>query len=103
MKKQVFIYWLPRVIAVLFIVFISLFALDVFDQSSWFLALLIHLIPSFVLVLLTLVAWRNERLGGYLFLGTSVLAAFFFHSLLMTAPTFFIGLLFLISKKIRHE
>jgi len=66
-------YWLPRVLSVLFIAFISVFALDVFGEPQWFLALLMHLIPSFILIILTAIAWKNERLGGFIFIAAGFL------------------------------
>jgi hypothetical protein len=90
------LHWLPRILSVLFIAFISLFALDVFDQPQWFMALIIHLTPSFVLIAVTAIAWRNRLVGGLLFL----VAGFFlsnFESLIVSAPAFVIGALFLFS------
>lgn len=65
------VFWAPRLLCVLFTAFISLFALDVFEghQSIWqtTVALLIHLIPSAVLLALLAVAWRWEWLGAVAF------------------------------------
>ncbi len=97
MKK--FLYWLPRVLAILFIGFISLFALDAFDQSQWFIALIMHLIPSFILIAITVVAWKNEFIGWWLFVGAGVILLFLsgFESWIISAPAFVIGILFLIN------
>lgn len=70
---QSIFYWSPRILAILFAAFISIFALDVFQENRGFwltvAALLIHLVPT-VLVLLTLVvAWRWEWRGAVLFIG----------------------------------
>ena len=72
MKKTVALFhWLPRVLCVMAILFISLFALDAFDPelSLWqqLAAFLIHLIPSFVLGVILLVAWKWEYIGGFIF------------------------------------
>jgi hypothetical protein len=64
--KKVF-YWLPRILSILFIAYISMFALDVFEQPQWLLALLIHLIPSFILVILTIIAWKYDLVGALVF------------------------------------
>jgi len=95
MKKL--LYWLPRVLSVLFIAFISMFALDVFNEPNWPLALFMHLIPSFLLVGVTIVAWRNETLGGYFFLivGAALLVFTNFEALVIGIPAFVIGALFL--------
>jgi hypothetical protein len=65
------LFWLPRVLAIVFIVFISLFSLDVFVEGRGFwetlAALVVHLLPTFVLILLLIVAWRREWIGAVLF------------------------------------
>lgn len=66
------LHWAPRVLCILAIIFISLFALDAFspELSFWeqILGFLIHMIPSFVLLALLILAWRKEFIGGLLFL-----------------------------------
>lgn len=65
------LFWLPRLLAMAFIAFLSLFALDVFqeNQGVWrtLLGLLIHLVPVFVLIAVLVVAWRWEWVGALLF------------------------------------
>ena len=73
MNKAVKIYhWLPRILCLLAIAFISLFAMDAFDNGASFgeqlLGFIIHLIPSFILLLFLLVAWKWEKIGGIIFL-----------------------------------
>ena len=66
------LYWAPRVLCILFAGFVSVFALDVFDERYGFwhtcLALMVHLIPTFILVAVLIVAWRFEVIGGGLLL-----------------------------------
>ena len=95
MKKV--LYWLPRILAILFIAFISMFALDVFSEPQWLLALFMHLIPSYFLVAITIVAWKHEMLGGFLFLiaGFALLIFTHFEALIIGIPAFVIGVLFL--------
>ena len=65
------IYWLPRILCILAILFVSMFALDSFDPklTIWqqITGFLIHLIPSFILILILLVAWKWELAGGIIF------------------------------------
>lgn len=96
MKKV--IRWLPRILAILFILFMSVFALDVFGEPRWYLALFMHLIPSFVLIFLTIIAWKRRRIGGILFLLAGCVMTFFFHSFTLAAPALIIGVLFLAEK-----
>jgi uncharacterized membrane protein YccC len=95
------LYWLPRVLSILFIVFVSLFALDVFGEPQWFLVLLMHLIPSFILIILTVVAWKFEMIGGIIFVvaGFLFLISSRFESLVISIPVIIIGLLFLMGSK----
>jgi hypothetical protein len=57
---------------ILFICFISLFALDSFEGEQPFIekigGFLIHLIPTAVLIILLIFSWRREWVGGIVFL-----------------------------------
>lgn len=72
----------PRVLAILFILFISLFALDSFPGEAPFLqefvGFLIHLIPSFVMIVLLVISWNRPLVGGWLFALLGVLFTVFF-------------------------
>ena len=64
--------WAARIMAILFAVFISIFALDVFDEGfglgKTILALLIHLIPAFIILLILIVSWNKQWIAGISFL-----------------------------------
>jgi len=70
------LFWAPRILCILFAVFLSLFALDVFGEGYgfWetFLALLIHWVPVYIVVIILVVAWRWEWVGAILFLALAV-------------------------------
>jgi hypothetical protein len=75
MSKNKIILWLPRVISIAFVLFISLFALDVFSEyTGWnaVVAFLIHLIPSIVLLGVVLLSWKYELIGTAVFLAFAV-------------------------------
>jgi hypothetical protein len=105
MKKALF--WLPRILAIIFILFISIFALDVFSEYSGLellLALFMHLVPSLILVGLLIVAWKWEKIGGILFILLAIGFFIFFKgyedlisALITTLPPLIIGILFLIN------
>jgi hypothetical protein len=63
--------WIPRILLILLAIFMALFSLDVFegDASAWnkLLGLLIHNIPSFVLLLGLLFTWKRPFWGGVFF------------------------------------
>ena len=62
------LHWTPRILCILAILFISMFALDSFSSERTFwqntAAFLMHLIPSFVLLAILIVAWKWEKIGG---------------------------------------
>ncbi len=95
-----FLYWSPRVLGILFAVFISLFALDVFGEgySFWetLLALLIHLIPTYIVIIAIIITWRRAQVGAVLF---SALAIIFMlisrgEGWVIAGPLLLIGILF---------
>lgn len=71
------LYWSPRVLCIAFAVFLSLFALDVFESGRGFwetaLALAMHLIPTLMVVAVLVLAWRWEWIGAVVFTGLAVL------------------------------
>lgn len=73
--KQI-MFWTPRIAGILFVLFISLFALDVFGEGYGFwetlLALFMHLLPSIALAIAVALAWRWEWIGALLFGGFAV-------------------------------
>jgi len=73
--KQI-LFWTPRIAGILFVLFISLFALDIFDMQLGFwetiLGLFMHLIPSILLTIAIVIAWKREWFGALLFIGWAV-------------------------------
>ena len=70
------LYWTPRVAGILFVLFISLFALDIFEEGLGFwgtlLALAMHLLPSIFLAITVYIAWKWEWFGAALFFGWAI-------------------------------
>jgi hypothetical protein len=108
------LYWSPRIPCLLFAAFISLFALDVFGAGYGFwkttLALLIHLIPTWVVLVVLAASWRWEWVGACLFtaLGVLYLVLFWgrFHwsaYLCIAGPLFLVGILFSLNWLCRRE
>ena len=64
------LFWTPRVLLVLLTLFVSVFALDVFGEGlgvgETLLALAIHLIPTFALLLVFVLVGKSEPQGGAL-------------------------------------
>jgi hypothetical protein len=108
------LFWTPRVLTILFAVFISVFALDVFGEhyspGQLLVALGMHLIPTALIVVALLVAWRWEWVGAVLFFGLGVLYIVTVHDraswdwyLFIAGPLFLVGLLFLLNWRYRAE
>ena len=100
------LYWLPRVLSILFALFISLLALDVFGEGYNFwetlVALFMHLIPTFILVAVLAIAWRWERVGAALFLALAIIYLVLTDGRMLTIPIPLIvmSLLFLVSWRV---
>jgi len=71
MNTAKLLYWVPRIVSILFILFLSLFSLDVFGNGYTFwqtvVAFLMHNIPVFILIILLVVAWKYEIVGAIAF------------------------------------
>lgn len=65
------LFWTPRALAIVFIAFLSMFALDVFGEGRGFwgtiLALNVHLVPMFILTAGLILAWRWEWIGTVIY------------------------------------
>jgi len=61
-------YYSPRVLTIIFILFISMFALDVFGNNYTFWqtvqGLFMHLIPSMIMIVFLIIAWKREWVGA---------------------------------------
>ncbi|MBN1157146.1 hypothetical protein JXA85_05985 [Candidatus Woesearchaeota archaeon] len=114
-KPSKFVYWTPRILSILLILFLALFSLDIFEMKLGFwgtvLGLFIHNIPSLFLTVILIISWRYEIVGGIAFILAGllyiVLAAtsqdFQWYMLLwmlqISGPAFLVGVLFLINWK----
>src|SRR5689334_939618 len=71
-----FVRWTPRILGILFVLFISIFAADVFGEGHSFwetlVALFMHLLPSFILLAAVMLAWRWAWVGTLTFWGFAI-------------------------------
>ena len=99
------LYWTPRILTIIFILFLGLFAMDVFDGNESLIkklgGFLIHLIPNFVLILILIVAWKHEWVGTIAFalVGIAYIVMFWgkfpvVTYLAISGPLFLIAVLF---------
>jgi len=107
-KLRFLLYRAPRVMSILFAIFISVFALDVFSEgyTVWetIIALFMHLVPTYIIIALLLLAWKWEWIGAIAFCGLGVFYIVWTHLrfpfityLLISGPPFVISLLFLLN------
>ena len=100
-----FLHWAPRVLGLLFAVFLGMFALDVFGEGyslgQLIVALGMHLIPSALVLTALGIACRYESVGGWLFVGLGLWYVLGMWGrfpwsvyVLIAGPAFLIGLLF---------
>jgi hypothetical protein len=96
---------------------VSLFAFDSFSAECTFwqnlTAFLMHLVPSFILIVLLIVAWKWELIGGIIFviIGLGMSPFIYSHNfhmnhsvgkslgvlLIITVPFIIVGILFIVS------
>ena len=114
-KKLLF--WTPRTATILFALFISMFALDVFAEAHGFvetgIALLLHLIPTAIILAILIISWRREWIAGVAYIALGILyviTAWPDHRLdwwsaylVIAGPLLLIGLLFLLNWFYRTE
>ena len=106
--RKTILYWCPRILSILFAAFISIFALDVFDEGYAFgelmVALFMHLVPTFLIIIAIIIGWKREWIGAILFIGLAIfyiaMTAFRMHwtaYLFIPLPLLIIGILYLLS------
>ena len=66
MKK--FIYYLPRILAILIVAFLALFILEGFSPEFGWQDSLYHLILTLIVLGGTILAWKRPNIGGWIFI-----------------------------------
>lgn len=71
-KVNKFVFWTPRILVILFIFFLALFSLDVFEGDYGFLGtilgLFMHNLPSLILLVILIISWKHDLVGGIIFM-----------------------------------
>ncbi len=111
-RANKFVYWAPRILSIIFIFFLALMSLDVISSGLSFwqivVGLFMHNIPALALLIVLLISWKYEIVGGIAF----ILAGLLYIVLLLRNPfewymlswaiqiagiAFLIGILFLMN------
>jgi hypothetical protein len=112
-----YFHWIPRILCILAILFISIFAADAFSpELTWWQQIsdfFLHLVPSFILLLILIISWKRELIGGIIFIVigiifTPIIFSMNYHNnhslaislsiiAAITMPFIIVGVLFLIS------
>ncbi len=94
-KNERLYHWIPRVLGIAIAVFLALFA-----TAEPFA--LMQLVPSFLILLVVLIAWKKDLLGLLGFLVLGILATFFFHTytktlnfVIISVPFFLVSVFYL--------
>lgn len=117
-KVNKFIFWIPRLLSILFVLFLALMSLDIFegDYGFWgtIIGLFMHNIPAIVLLIILIISWKHEIVGGIGFILAGILytavilmnittTGFKWYYLLwavqISGVAFLIGILFLVGWK----
>ena len=120
MEKKInrFVYWTPRILSIIFIFFLALMSLDVFSSELGFwqtvVGLFMHNIPALILLVVLLISWKYEIVGGIAFILAGLLYIIILMrnpfewymlswSLIIAGPAFLIGILFLLNWKFKKK
>ena len=113
-KRRGFLYWAPRILSMLFIALLAVMSLDAVSSGQALLSLLtglfMHNIPTLAALLVLILSWKWEWIGGIVYLfGGAGYAAYTAYTagpgkwpewiswnLAVTLPCFLIGILFLV-------
>ena len=109
---SVLIRWSPRLLAILYAQFLSLFAFDSWEGVGFWeglAAFIVHLLPVYLVAFVLVVAWRWRALGGVLFIALAAGFALAFGwreattLLLLGLPPVVIGGLFLLDSYVNER
>lgn len=112
--RERLLYRAPRALGIAYALFISVFALDVFEGNPpigrLLIALAVHLIPTCIIVVVLAFAWKWEWLGsvgftalGLLYMWSTQLRFPPIAYLTISGTAFLIGLLFLANWLLRRN
>jgi len=101
------LYWTPRILGILAILFMGMFSLDCFEEgvsvSDKLICFFMHNIPALICIAAVIIAWKWEVAGGIIFILFFIAAGIFFDSftdnpasLIVIVPFLLTGVLFIV-------
>lgn len=113
-NKERLLYWSPRILGILAILFLMLFSLDCFGEESalkrQLLCFVVHNIPAFIIIGILIISWKWEWIGGILFLAAALAGSIFFNGLegnwgvlIIMAPFAITGALLILHHGLHHK
>lgn len=113
-----YIFWAPRILGIIFVLFLMTFSLDVFvpglTPQQIAIGLFVHNIPALLLLITVAISWRHETVGGIVFILAGLLYILMLAlsprfelymlswSVIIAGPAFLIGTLFLFNWHKKH-
>jgi hypothetical protein len=103
--KNKLLYWTPRILAILAILFMIMFSMDCFEMGGKdaLICLVMHNIPAFIIIAVLIVAWKWELIGGILFVVAFFAGSIYFNgfgsnwgALIIMIPFLLTGILFIL-------
>jgi len=101
--------WVLRILLILMILLFAMFSADVFEEEGFWnivVGLLMHNIPTFIMMIILIVAWKRENIGGILLIigvvGFAIfligrMDTFMWGTVFMLGIPFLIGVMFVVN------
>ncbi|MDX9807074.1 MAG: hypothetical protein RBS87_00760 [Acholeplasma sp.] len=114
MSIKTLVQWSPRVLSILFTLFLSMFSFDIFEMAApWYellLGFLIHNIPSLILAIVIFLAWKRPLIGSIVFAAAGLFYAILVFTnqgledwisvMIIGLPAIIVGILFFMDYKL---
>jgi hypothetical protein len=97
MKKLFF--YLSRIVAIAIVLFFGAFIFEGFAAGFSWVDSIRHLVITLLVLAATIVAWRNSRTGGWLFIILGILCGLYLGNFQISGVMILTGILFLLSGK----
>jgi hypothetical protein len=108
------LHWAPRILGILAVGFMIMFSIDCFEGSyslkEQLTCFLMHNLPALVLIVILILAWKLELVGGIIFILAAIIMSIYWDGfgkntgvLALTSPFLVIGILFILNYLSIHK